>query len=93
MKFIKYILKCVIGVIDASVSTVGASSRTTFFDGIVGLLTLAIVLGIWILAFFILNNKTRFKHNVNILLSILITTAILITVCVIAYFIERIFNL
>ena len=88
MKFMAYILKCIMGLFDAFV---GKNSNNTFFDGLVGIVTLVIVMGVFVMLTFILSHKTRLNYGVSIFLSILSTIIIVIAFFVIAYLIERMF--
>lgn len=88
MRLMTYIFECIIGLFDAFV---GRNSNNTFVDGLVGAVTLIVVLGMFVLFTFILNHKTRLNYGVSIVLAILITIIIVIAVFVVAHLIDYMF--
>ena len=89
MKFISYILRCVLQALDALVGI-----RGDFKETLIGALSIGVAGVIFLVILFFLNNKTKFSYKFNFLLAILLTVlaAVLILIISILVFTTCILN-
>ena len=88
MKIIKYILHCVIGVLDAMV---GNAPHHSWKETFTGLLAVAVALLIFFGLFVLLDKKTNFNYYIKIVCAILLTTLILLIIFGIIIIFEKLF--
>ena len=90
MKFIRYVLKCIIGCFDASV---GTASNITEKEGTHGCLALLAIFSIFFTFLYLLDNKTKISYKFNIPIAIGLTIVVILIIIGLSILVENIFNL
>lgn len=88
MKFVKYILSCIIGCFDA---LVGKGMNGGIKEGIIGLISLLLIVLLFFASFILLDKKTKIDFKINILCSIGITILLVCLIFLVLIIFEKIF--
>lgn len=88
MKIIKYILSCIVGILDA---WVGKGTNNGIKEAAVGFGTMLIVIALFFTSLRFFDNRTSFSSAINILYSIGVTVLLICIVIAIIIVIEKTF--